>query len=206
MNLKYNAPVTMTFGILCALVMALDLYVFPGLGMNYFLAPGQDFDSQSVWNYFGLVFHIFAHDSWDHLLQNFLYILLLGPVLEEKYGSKTLAVFIFITALFTGILNVLLMQPTHILGASGIVFMMILLVSFAGIKKGEIPITLIVIALLYPVKEIAVAIQNPDDGVSLTAHIAGGISGTLFGFVKHLESSKGRKKKEESPSEATIVN
>jgi len=205
MKLKYNAPVTMTFGLICAAVMALDLYIAPDFAMNHFLAHGESFDPKETWHFLGMILHIFAHDSWDHLLQNFLYILLLGPVLEEKYGSRTIALLMGGTALFTGILNYLLLQPTSILGASGIVFMMILLVSFSGIQKGEIPLTLLVVALLYPIKEIVLTLQTPESGVSLIAHVAGGVFGTIFGFIRHLEN--GNKRKAPPPaSEATVAN
>ena len=42
-----------------------------------------------------------------------------------------------ITAVITGILNTFFF-PTGLLGASGIVFMFILLSSFSGIKEGEV--------------------------------------------------------------------
>ncbi len=34
--------------------------------------------------------HIFGHADWSHLIGNMSYLLLLGPMLEEKYSSRVL--------------------------------------------------------------------------------------------------------------------
>jgi len=112
---------------------------------------------------------------------NFAFVLLLGPILEEKYGSGSLLFMMLITAFVTGLLNVLVMN-TGLLGASGIVFMMILLVSFTNIRSGEIPLTFILIVALYLTREIVNAVRQ--DTISQFAHIVGGICGSLFGFMR----------------------
>jgi membrane associated rhomboid family serine protease len=98
---------------------------------------------------------------------------------EEKYGSKRLLIMILLTALVTGILNILFFN-TGLLGASGIVFMLILLSSFTNVRNGEIPITFILVAFLFLGKEVLESIQN--DNISQFAHIIGGICGSIFGF------------------------
>ena len=40
-------------------------------------------------------------------VNNFLYILLIGPMIEEKYGSKNLTIMILVTAIITGIINMI---------------------------------------------------------------------------------------------------
>ena len=77
-------------------------------------------------------------------------------------------------------LNLLLVR-TRLLGASGIVFMLILLSSFTNIRQGEIPITFILIVALYVVREFVNALTP--DTVSQLAHIAGGLIGGAFGFL-----------------------
>lgn len=49
--------------------------------------------------------HIFGHADWEHFISNMSYILLLGPMLEEKYTSKTLTGVIAITAFGTSLVN-----------------------------------------------------------------------------------------------------
>ena len=109
---------------------------------------------------------------------NLTFILLLGSMIEEKYGSLNLLIMIGITAIITGILNVLFF-PTGLLGASGIVFLFIILSSFGNAQKG-IPLTFILVAVLFLGKEIFQALQ--DNNISEFAHILGGICGSLFGF------------------------
>jgi membrane associated rhomboid family serine protease len=101
-------------------------------------------------------------------------------MLEMHYGSKDMILMMIITSLATGLLNVILFS-TGLCGASGIVFMMILLSSFTNFKKGEIPLTFILVLFLYLGQQVLEAFQ--DDNVSQFAHIAGGVIGSLFGFL-----------------------
>ena len=55
--------------------------------------------------YIRFITHVFGHAGWEHFIGNATYLLLLGPVLEEKYKSRTLIEIIIITALVTGIIN-----------------------------------------------------------------------------------------------------
>jgi len=183
LRIRYNAPVTLTFALFCSLLLALDSLLRLGLIPALFSVPGRGgFNASSLFSYVRLVTHVAGHSSWAHLLNNFAFILLLGPILEEKYGSSTLLAMIFLTALATGILNILFF-PTGLLGASGIVFMMILLVSFTNIRSGEIPLTFILVVILYLVREIFATFNNDND-ISEFAHIIGGLSGSLFGFLR----------------------
>lgn len=145
-------------------------------------------DPASPVDYLRLVSHAIGHSSWSHLMGNFAIILLLGPILEEKYGSLNMLIMMLITALVTGLLNVLFLS-TGLLGASGIVFMMILLVSFTNIRQGDIPLTFILVVVLYLTQEFANALR--DDSVSQFAHITGGAIGSLFGFL-HPGGRRGR--------------
>ena len=108
------------------------------------------------------------------------FVLLLGPIVEEKYGSKSMFLMIVFTAVFTGLLNISLFS-TGLLGASGIVFMLILLVSFTNVKSREIPVTFILVAILFVGKEFWQSMKT--DQVSQFAHIIGGFCGSVFGFI-----------------------
>lgn len=105
--------------------------------------------------------------------------LLIGPIIEEKYGSLRLMAMIAVTALATSIINMLLLHK-GILGASGIVFMLILLISFTNVEKGKIPITFILIFILYIGKEVLNSFHSNE--ISQFGHITGGICGSIFGF------------------------
>jgi membrane associated rhomboid family serine protease len=113
-------------------------------------------------------------------LGNLTFILLLGPVLEEKYGWRQLLIMIILTALVTGLLNALIFHD-GLWGASGIVFMLVMLISFVNVQAGKIPITFILILLLFVGKEIYNSFQA--DNISQFAHIIGGLCGSMFGFI-----------------------
>ena len=111
MRIKYNAPTVLTFTLFCTLVLLLSRTIFPNLIENWFMVPGRgSFNIGSFRNWVTILTHAAGHAHWPHLIGNFTLILLIGPMLEENYGSKPLFVMIVITALVTGILNVLLFR------------------------------------------------------------------------------------------------
>jgi membrane associated rhomboid family serine protease len=76
-----------------------------------------------------------------------------------------------------------------LLGASGIVFMMIVLSSSAGLNEGKIPITMIMVIIIYLGGEIIDGL-TVTDGIAHGAHILGGLCGAAFGFTKSHSSHK----------------
>jgi membrane associated rhomboid family serine protease len=181
MRIRYNAPFTLTFSLACAAVLAINQFVSPDFIKQWFTVGGQgSFHWNDGMSFLRLFSYTLGHADWTHLLGNLSFILLLGPILEEKYQTPTLMVMVLITALITGIVNVAFFS-TALLGASGIVFLMILLVSFANVRAGEIPLTFVAVLALYLGKEVIEAFQN--DNISQFAHIVGGIAGSIFGFV-----------------------
>ncbi len=178
MRISYNSPVILTFAVICAVVMGLDYTLMPGITKSVFTVR-PSFSFLNPGDYFRIFSHAIGHANWTHLVSNFTFILLIGPILEEKYGSKALLLMMFITALLTGILNVLFFS-TGLLGASGIVFMFIILSSITNIKQGEIPLTFILISLLFLGQEFISAFKT--DNISQFAHIIGGVMGGFFGL------------------------
>ena len=169
----------LTFALLCAAVLLIDQLTGGSFIRTYFLLQ-PDFNPGSILWWLRLVTYVIGHQSWTHLISNFSFILLIGPVLEEKYGSAQLLAMMVVTALATAVLNLLLVH-TALYGASGIVFMLVLLSSFTNIRQREIPITFILIVALYLVREFVNALHP--DTVSQLAHIAGGLIGGAFGFL-----------------------
>ncbi len=125
--------------------------------------------------------YILGHQNWSHFIGNFLYILLIGPMIEEKYGSLPLLVMILICAFVSSAMNLIFCKKERILGASGIVFMLIVLSSFVNFEAGKIPITFILICLLYVVDEIRKGVSKKDN-VSHFGHLMGALMGAIFGF------------------------
>ena len=78
----------------------------------------------------------------------------------------------------SGVLQCLLFPGVALLGASGIVFMLIMLSSLAGISGG-IPVTMLLVAALYLGDQIY-AILFVKDNVANFMHIVGGVCGTYL--------------------------
>jgi rhomboid protease GluP len=176
----YNSPVILTFALAACVIMAADGLsggrLTPRLFATY---PGFDFTSPAF--YFRLVSHALGHKNWAHLAANFSVILLVGPMVEEKYKSITLLKMMLVTALVTGLLNAAFFT-TGLLGASGLAFMLILLASFTNHKEGELPLTFVLVVVLFLAKEAVQAFTQDD--ISQFAHIIGGVCGSLFGFLR----------------------
>lgn len=178
-KLQYNSPVILSFFVisLCSLLLG---YLTKSWTTQVFFSVYRASlaDPLTYVRFFG---HIFGHANLEHFLGNMLLLLVVGPPLEEKYGSSTLLIGILITAVISGILQYIFFPHTALLGASGIVFMLIMLSSLSGMKEGKIPVTLILVAILYLGRELYEMIFV-QDSVANFMHIVGGACGTLFGF------------------------
>lgn len=195
-GIVYNAPVTLTFSIICIVVIILKQNL--GSLPLIFTAPGcQSSEFAFNWkdpiHYIRLFLHIFGHTDWNQLTGNLAFILLLGPALEDKFGSGLLALMITISAFVSGIINACFI-PSVLMGASGAVFMMILLSSYTTIDKTKIPLTFILVCLTYIGKEFLFQGGEGKAAVTTLAHIAGGICGSILGFLAAASSGKRTRK------------
>ena len=178
---QYNSPVILTMTLISAIALVLNWIT--GGRSNLLLFSVTRSSLANPLTYLRLFTHALGHKDYTHFIGNYMLILLAGPMIEEKYGSKLLLEMIAITAFVTGLISFIFFPRTILLGASGIVLMLILLSSFANYKKGSIPITLILVAVIYLSGEIIDAIAAPNDGISQMGHIVGGLCGMLFGWV-----------------------
>lgn len=180
LKLSYNAPVALTFALLSLIALILNWLTNGWTTVNLFSVYRSSLSDPLTWfRFFG---HVLGHGSYAHFIGNIVLILVLGPNLEDRFGSWNVLWAILVTALISGVVQFVFFPGTMLLGASGIVFMMILLSSFGGVRNGVIPITLILVAVCYLGGELWDAIFV-DDNVSQLTHIIGGLCGTLFGFI-----------------------
>ncbi len=177
MKITYNSPVVLSFALLATVIYFVNTFT-ANIFANLFVCPASMNFANPI-DYIRLFTHPLGHANLQHLVGNMTYILLLGPILEEKYGSRNILIMILTTAFITGILNVLFL-PTGLLGASGIVFMFIILVSFTNPQDG-IPLTFVLILVLFLGQELLNAFSN--DNISQFAHIIGGLVGSFYGFM-----------------------
>lgn len=177
---QYNSPVTLTFALLSLAVLILS-DITGGVSTTLFFCTYRS-SLTSPLTYIRLFGHVLGHANWSHFSGNMVLFLVLGPMLEEKYGSKLFLGMIAITAFVSGLFYSVFYPSSALLGASGVVFMMIVLSSAAGMKAGKIPITLILVLIIYLGGEVISGI-GAKDGIAHAAHILGGICGTGFGFM-----------------------
>lgn len=179
LKISYNAPVTLTFALLCLLALALGNFTGGWTTRNLFSVYRCDLDLLAFVRFFG---HVLGHSGYAHFIGNVVLILVLGPGLEDRYGSFPILWAILFTALISGLIQFIFFPGTALLGASGIVFMMIMLASFGGMRQGTIPLTLILVAIFYLGGELWDAIFV-EDNISQLTHIIGGLCGTVLGFA-----------------------
>lgn len=185
-KIDYNAPVVLSFAIVSFIALILA-YITSG-AVNTLLFSTYRFSMLSPMTYLRMFTHVLGHANWEHYSGNMMIILLIGPMLEEKYGSKKLLSLILLTAFITGAVNNLIFPNTALLGASGVAFMMIVLSSVTSFRDGKIPLTLIVTVILYLGGQIADGLFARDN-ISQLTHILGGIIGGVYGVMAHGKGS-----------------
>lgn len=174
-----NAPITLTFSALCFIATILGLVTHGYLQRLLFMTSRTSFLNPLT--YLRLFTHVIGHSSIEHFVGNISYILLLGPILEEKYGPIKILEVIGITAVITGLVNTFFFPGVAISGASGVVFAFILLTSFTSFREGEIPISVILVAMLYLGQQVVDGLFVKDN-ISNMAHIVGGLVGAFIGY------------------------
>ena len=180
LKITWNSPVILTFVSICILATLLNTITGGTTNEIFFMTYHSSL--RSPLTYVRFFSHVFGHADWEHLIGNMSYILLLGPMLEEKYQSRTLIEVIAITALITGLVNFIFYPNVALCGASGVVFAFMLLSSFTSFKEGEIPLTFVLVAVFFIGQQIVQGITL-EDNISNMAHIVGGIIGGWCGYL-----------------------
>jgi membrane associated rhomboid family serine protease len=185
-KIQYNSPVVLTFALVSLAVLLLGMLtggVSTDLLFCVYRCPLTD-----PLGYLRLFGHVLGHVDLEHYMGNMMLFLLLGPMVEEKYGSKPLAVMLVLTALITGLVHILC-SNTVLLGASGLVFMLIVLSSMVRFQNGRVPLTMILVVVLYLGQEVYDGIMIAD-GVSQLTHVLGGVCGGVFGWILNTQRDK----------------
>ena len=186
-KIDYNSPVILSFASISFAVLILN-YITLGIS-NSLLFSVYRSSLINPLTYVRMFTHVLGHMDFEHYMGNMLMILLVGPILEEKYGSKTMIECIAVTAFITGLVNFIFFPGVSLCGASGIVFMMIVMSSVVSVKSGKIPLTLILVVILYLGDQIVAGILDYDD-ISQLTHIVGGILGGIYGMMLRTEVGK----------------
>ena len=180
LKITFNAPAILTFALVCVVVQVLNMLTHGASNRALFSTYRSSLLNPLTW--VRCVTHVLGHADWSHLLNNMMLLLVLGPMLEEKYGTKNIIFVMLATAITTAVVIMIFFPNVALLGASGIVFAMVLLSSITSTDGHTIPLTYILVAVLYIGQQVYEGIFVADN-ISQMGHIVGGLVGTVLGFV-----------------------
>ena len=186
-GISFNAPVILGFAAVCVIAQILNIVTGGASNRAVFSVYGASLLDPLTW--VRCIGHVFGHADWNHLIGNLMYILILGPMIEEKYGARNTAIIILATAAVTGIISMIFFPRIMLLGASGVVFAFILIGSITAKEDRKIPVTFILVALLYIGQQIWQGVTQRDS-ISQMSHIIGGITGSVLGFTLNVRQHK----------------
>ena len=187
LRITFNSPVVLGFMLLSFGVLELSAFTNGMTDQLLFMTYRSPLTDPLT--YIRFFTHVLGHSGWEHYISNASYLLLLGPLLEEKYGSAKIVEVIMTTALITGLINYFLFPGVALCGASGVVFAFILITSFTGFNEGEIPLTVILVAVIFIGQQVYEGIFLQDD-VSNLSHIIGGLVGAVIGYNLNMKKKK----------------
>lgn len=186
-TITFNSPVVLFFLFACFVVTLVG--ELTGGASTRLLFMTYHSPLSDILTYLRFFTHVLGHSGWSHFIGNAMYLLLLGPMLEEKYNSQMLLKAIVITALVTGLVNYIFFPKVALCGASGVVFAFIILASFTGFRSGEIPLTFLLVAAVFIGQQVLEGILV-DDNISNMAHIVGGLVGAMVGYFWNVRPRK----------------
>ena len=192
----YDAPVTLSFALAVLVIFILDTFVFKGkLSGQWLLSPTAaggvlPFAFSDFGSILRLFLHIFGYTDAPFLVCNLIFILLLGPAMEERYGSVIIGIMIFVAALFSGVLYACFCRVPAC-GAEPVVFMLVLLSCLMHLSRSKISASSIAVIALFVCMLVLRKNLNGPVGVVIVA--AGGLCGSLFAFLTSPKARKAKK-------------
>ncbi len=178
-RISYNSPVILTFAFLSLASLLAGVLTDGASTTKYFCVYRSSLTD--FWTYPRFFLHVLGHSGWDHYIGNMLMLLVIGPPMEERYGSRRLLIAVVVTAFVSGLVQWVFFPNVGLLGASGIVFMLIVMASLSGMSHGDIPLTLILVIVFYIGGEVLAGLLTKDS-VSQLTHIIGGLCGAVLGY------------------------
>ena len=112
LKITFNSPTVIGFTFLCFLAMVLNILTDGETNRTIFITYHSSLKDPMT--YLRLVTYVLGHANWSHFLGNISYILLLGPTLEDRYGSRNVMLTILVTAIVTGLINYIFKKMFYI--------------------------------------------------------------------------------------------
>jgi len=187
-----DAPVVLGYCGISLAVYCLNLCL-PWLVADVFSWPAWLYRKPfSIMTHFRLFAHAAGHQEWGHLKGNILLICLVGPACERAHGGAALLRVLAVVAVCTALAHSCTKPHTIVFGASGSVFALIMLSTYANYKGSRVPITSVVVAILWLAGEVWDLVLSRASGVSNIAHLAGGLLGVFCGISMQAADGRGR--------------
>lgn len=181
-----DAPFSFVFVVLSVILFLIDNFILKGKLHELILcSPTKSggevpFLASSALSYFRIFFYIFGGSDFKILFFNLIFILLMGQILEEYYGSIVIGICFFVSTIFSGVLNSIF-SLNSLNGCTCIVMMMIFQNIFMNFSKGKISIPSFVIAILFIIFEISS--KNQSGILGFFINFIGGLCGSLLVFI-----------------------
>lgn len=179
-QITFDSPAILSFCGICLAAMLLDAVTSQRSTVLLFSVYRAPLSDPLTW--LRMLGHVFGHADWSHLLGNLMMILLVGPVAERKYGAARLCIGAAVTAVISALVQMLLFPNYMLLGASGVLFMLIILSAFPTARDNSLPLTFLLVAVLYLGQQLVQGLLR-QDSVSQLTHIIGGLVGGGFGVM-----------------------
>ena len=197
LQLVFNSPVILISSLITLLVFILQNTAIPNLieiiaSSNTASLTEQAFSPINPMHYVRLFTLIFGHYNMQTLCINLAIILLLGPRVEERFGTILVFIMFAITSFVAGILSVLFLENS-ICGLDGIALLLVILTLFECASLKEIYFSYIILLAVLIANTIVFSIQQNNFGILL--HYAGSLCASLFGFLDYSEHKKKPRKK-----------
>ncbi len=204
-RVKFDAPVTLVFFMASFLVLVLDKFVFKSFALveSVFSSPGalaknaagaalvtEVFNFSSPGDYARLFLYVFGNPNFAQFFLASAFILPLGSLMEERYGSPAVALMMLVSAFVAGVLNACLL-PRLLVGSGPVIFMLILLSSITSISKREISLSSVLIFLVCMGSQFHLCSINLNSYgglnkfsvIQIFIQLAGGLAASLSGFL-----------------------
>ena len=202
-HITFNAPFTITFCLISLAVFLLDFFIFK----NHMIEAAftckahsgkAPFNFTTPLDYITILTHCFGTTDIISLLINMVLLLIMGPAVEERYGSPLLILMSFIAVLLTGVLTACI-SSTPVTGAASLVLLFIFLSSIQAFQKKQLQFSWMLVIAFYIAKDI---IKGPfgkdflDLLMPILINLLAGIAGSLFGFLSAPKKKQETEKKE----------
>lgn len=132
-----------------------------------------------------LITTTFLHAGLDHLFFNMYALLLFGPLIEQRIGSKRFLTFYIVAGILSSLGFVLFKPIGSAVGASGAIMGVIglVIILFPNLKVlffFIIPMTMRTAGIIFAIIDI-IGLFNASSGVANIAHLVGLACGLLYG-------------------------